>query len=77
MYFYLFPGENLFGVDGAISVGRSVVVCDRSVVVCDSCGALRYRLFEISPKKILHGVLNSGFPQPDFFPQENLAVVFP
>jgi len=32
---------------------------------------------KISSKKILHGVLNSSFPQPDFFPQENLAVVFP
>jgi hypothetical protein len=38
--------------------------------------SLCYRSIKISPKKILHGVLNSGFPQPDFFPQENLAVVF-
>jgi len=29
---------------------------------------------KISPKKILHGVLNSGFPQSSRFPSENLVL---
>ncbi|AFW97264.1 hypothetical protein ANA_P20006 (plasmid) [Anabaena sp. 90] len=35
------------------------------------------RLFEISPKKIWHGVLNSGFPQPDYFPSRKFSSGFP
>jgi hypothetical protein len=30
----------------------------------------------ISPKKILHGVLNPGFPQPDYFPSRKFSTRF-
>jgi hypothetical protein len=36
----------------------------------------RYRSIKISPKKILHGVLNPGFPQPDYFPSRKFCTMF-